>query len=71
MRKGTIYLGKRCRFADECPVYQGKVNGLDSPQFLIKNVFCNRGIKGWKNCKRFNLLEQDKKVTESTTPYKI
>lgn len=70
MTNGNIYLGKRCRFADECPVYKGEIKKLGTPLFLIKNVFCNRGIKGWKNCKRFQLLEENKEVTKSTTPYK-
>jgi len=61
MIKGNRYLGKRCHYANECPVYKGEVNELETPDFLIKNVFCNRGIKGWKNCKRFKHRKQCRK----------
>ena len=64
-----MHLGKLCKYASECPVYNGQVEDLRTPHFLIRNVFCNRGIKGWKNCKRFVLLEENAEVTINTTPY--
>jgi hypothetical protein len=69
MTRGNMHLGKVCPYADTCPVYHEEVEGMKRPTYLIKNVFCNRGIKGWRNCKRFNLLEENKKVTKTTTPY--
>lgn len=41
-----------CMFTDKCPIYQGTEKMNDSPLFVIKNVFCHRGSKGWKNCER-------------------
>jgi len=69
MSNGDMHLGKLCKYAADCPVYKGQINGLKTPSYLIRNVFCNRGIKGWKNCTRFRLLEENKEVTNSTTPY--
>lgn len=69
MINGNMHLGKLCQYAKECPVYIGKVKSIETPVFIIKNVFCNRGINGWKNCHRYNLLSENKEVTETTTPY--
>jgi hypothetical protein len=66
-----MYLGKRCKYAGECPVYQDNIKNLGKPVFLVRNVFCNRGIKGWSNCKRYVALESGKSVNENTTPYKL
>ena len=64
-------LGRLCKYAQECPVYQDKVKDIGKPIFLIRNVFCNRGIKGWSNCARFNALEEEKPVNQNSTPYKL
>lgn len=64
-----MHLGKRCKYANECPVFQEKNNTIDKPIYIIKNVFCNRGIKGWSICKRFQLLEEETKVDDAITPY--
>lgn len=64
-------LGKLCEYASDCPVYQKKIKNPGRPISLVRNVFCNRGIKGWKNCKRFLAVEAGEPVTENATPYKI
>ena len=69
MINGSMHLGKLCKYANECPVYIGKVKSMETPGYIIKNVFCNRGIHGWKNCHRYNLLSENKEVKETTTPY--
>ncbi len=51
-----MYLGNRCRFARECEIFQGKVKVSETPLPIFRNVFCNRGMKGWKNCEHFNKL---------------
>ncbi len=66
-----MHLGKLCKYSGECTVYQNKNKRIKKPLFLIKNVFCNRGPKGWNNCKRFQLLEQGQLINEDTTPYKF
>lgn len=62
-------LGKLCRYSGECSVYNDENKRIEKPLFIIKNVFCNRGYKGWSNCKRFSLYEQGEKVDNSVTPY--
>lgn len=64
-------LGRLCKYAKECPAYQDKIKDIGKPIFLIRNVFCNRGMKGWSNCVRFNALEEGKPVNQNSTPYKI
>jgi len=49
-------LGYRCHFAKTCPLHKGEEKTKDMPLLLFRNVFCNRGMKGWKNCSRFNEL---------------
>ncbi len=46
-------LGKRCRFASECPVYKGEIRVDSMPKYLYRNVFCERGERGWKNCEHY------------------
>ncbi|MGQ8336573.1 hypothetical protein ACUNWD_08490 [Sunxiuqinia sp. A32] len=64
------YLGRLCPYASDCPVYQGtlKIKGINF--FIIKNVFCNRNYKGWKNCKRFELADNNREIPVTATPYK-
>lgn len=62
-------LGKLCKYAQECPVYLNKNRNIKKPIFLVRNVFCNRGDKGWSNCERFLALEAGEMVNSNTTPY--
>lgn len=64
------YYGNLCQFSKSCPVYQGTLVIDQISPFLLKNVFCNRGFKGWRNCERFNLAENGMEVLDTTTPYK-
>lgn len=66
-----MYLGKLCKYANDCSVYQNKNKNIKKPVFLVRNVFCNRGLKGWSNCKKYLALEAGEPVTENTTPYNI
>lgn len=56
-------LGRRCIFSKECSVYQGQKTINSIPLTIHKNVFCNNGEKGWKNCEIYRnacfLLETD------------
>ncbi len=62
-------LGKLCKHAKRCSVYQDTNNEINKPVFLIRNVFCNRGVKGWNNCLRFFNYEKGDVVREEMTPY--
>ncbi|MDA3893592.1 MAG: hypothetical protein PF517_18155 [Salinivirgaceae bacterium] len=42
-----------CEYASKCPDFQGKESTNGIPLQLFKNVFCNRGIRGWSNCKQY------------------
>jgi hypothetical protein len=64
-----MHLGKLCKYAKDCSVYNNENNNIKKPIFLVRNVFCNRGPKGWNNCKRFLLYEQGEDVPDSMTPY--
>jgi len=64
------YLGKLCPYSKTCPVYCETFIVDQVSPFLIKNVFCNRGPKGWNNCERFKIKEQGVEVPPTATPYK-
>ena len=51
-------LGNTCKYARECPLFQGTDYKEELPHFLYKNVFCMRGYKGWKNCIKFEEFEK-------------
>ncbi len=51
-------LGRLCRFSKICPAYSGKVTINETPLLLHRNVFCNRGYKGWKNCELYDSFEK-------------
>ncbi len=63
-----MHLGKLCKYAGECTVYQDENKEIEKPIFLVRNVFCNRGKKGWYNCHRFLAYEEAKEVPDSMTP---
>jgi hypothetical protein len=42
-----------CQYIKTCPIYQGKQETNGAPLALYKNVFCNRGYKGWENCEHY------------------
>ncbi len=42
-----------CQYIKTCQIYLGKKETNGAPLALYKNVFCNRGIKGWKNCNQY------------------
>lgn len=64
------FLGKLCPYSNTCPVYLEELVVERTSTFLIKNVFCNRGFKGWKNCERYRLVSQGIEVSLTATPYK-
>lgn len=63
------YLGKLCQFANDCPVYQGTLRVERVSTMLVRNVFCNRGFMGWKNCKRYLIAKEGLEIPENATPY--
>jgi hypothetical protein len=48
---------EKCKYADECPVFEGKVKKTDKPLFLYHNIFCYAGSRGFNACKRYQVYE--------------
>ncbi len=46
-------LKDKCRFANDCEIFQGKKVVNETPLPIFRNVFCIRGMRGWKNCERY------------------
>lgn len=42
-----------CKYNKICTVYQGAENVHETALAIHKNVFCNRGFKGWNNCEQY------------------
>jgi hypothetical protein len=61
-------LGNRCEFAPDCPLFQGEEE-TKIELSLFRNVFCNRGYKGWKNCSRYVELTEKKKSEDKNDQY--
>ena len=67
MRMKEQNLGNKCKYAGNCPIFQGIEAPRNMSLTIWRNVFCYRGIKGWMNCPRFRLLEQKEHGPESHT----
>ncbi len=46
-----------CKHKNDCPIYNGKTISDAKKVTIYKNVFCNRGFRGWKNCKQYLVYE--------------
>ncbi len=46
-----------CKHKDVCPIFQGKTDVKEKQLTVYKNVFCNRGYRGWRNCNQFLIFE--------------
>ena len=60
-------MGRRCRYSGRCHVYQGLVQ-LKQPLFLVKNIYCNNGMRWWSRCKVFEHFNASDEVNESLIP---
>jgi len=58
-----------CPYIKECPIFQGKVATNGIPLTLYKNVFCNRGAKGWNNCEQY--LEYKSNARSKNTSFNV
>jgi hypothetical protein len=56
-------LGRKCKYYRICSLYKGEGLPDDIQKTVWRNVFCNRGMKGWSNCKQFTDFEL-KQITE-------
>ncbi|MBL7969885.1 MAG: hypothetical protein JNL03_00075 [Prolixibacteraceae bacterium] len=63
------YYKTSCAHNKNCPVYQGSLVLEEISTSLIRNVFCNRGVRGWKNCERFKMAEEGVDIPDTATPY--
>ena len=54
----------RCQYTETCAVYQGKEETGSAPLPIYKNVFCNRGIKGWNNCNKYLEYQLNTKMND-------
>ena len=61
------YMGQRCKSSDECHVYKGLVE-LKQPLFIVKNIYCNNGLRWWSRCQVYNKLIAGENVDETLIP---
>lgn len=52
-------LGKRCKYAETCPMFKGHGLPEKMTKSIWRNVFCYRGIKGWSNCEKYHVYEEE------------
>lgn len=53
-----------CEYANQCPIYNGEKQIMDTPIVVYRNVFCKRGEKGWNNCKQHMEFKTEKLIKE-------
>lgn len=46
-----------CTHSNQCSLYHEKTDIKGKHLIIYKNVFCQRGIRGWKNCKIYFIFE--------------
>ena len=49
----NINSGKVCIYTNICSVYNGESDINGTPLHVHRNVFCNRGNRGWNNCRLY------------------
>jgi hypothetical protein len=54
-----------CKYSKQCPVYNGKTKTNGTPLPVYRNVFCNRGSNGWKNCEQFMEYSKQELIQEN------
>ena len=59
---------RKCKYAGVCPVFNGKLNEKDKPTFMYRNIFCERGNKGWNACKRYQVAQYNIDLPENLFP---
>jgi hypothetical protein len=63
-------LGKKCKYASKCPIFQGTEVPHNMDLTIWRNVFCYRGKKGWVNCGQFHSFERGRQVTGQEIKYR-
>ena len=46
-----------CIHRNKCPIYKGETISEENKLIIHKNVFCQRGHKGWRNCNDYLIFE--------------
>lgn len=59
-----MHIKNRCKYNKTCDIYQGK-ESIKMDLQIYRNVFCNRGAKGWNNCERYVALKNNEKTQET------
>lgn len=59
-------LGSRCHFANQCTLFKGEEK-TKIELSIFRNVFCNRGPKGWKNCERYKEFLKNQATDDQST----
>ncbi len=61
-------MADKCKYAEKCIIYKKVPKEFDQPKFLIHNVFCHRGYKGWNACKRYQVYETNNEPSDDILP---
>ena len=61
-------MGDICKYAEKCIIFKKGIPDNDHPKYLIHNVFCKRGYKGWNACKRYQMFEMNIEPFDTIRP---
>lgn len=48
-----IVMEKICANSAKCPIFSGVLQGKEITSKSYRNKYCEAGIQGWENCKRY------------------
>jgi hypothetical protein len=61
------YMGRRCKYANQCHIFQGLVQ-LKQPLFIVKNIYCNNGPRWWERCNVYEKFKLGEDISEDMVP---
>lgn len=57
-----------CKNYEKCPIYTGILVGKDMTAKRYKTIYCEAGLEGWLNCKRYLVKEKMGRVPPDLLP---
>lgn len=51
-------LTETCKNYEKCPIYNGVLKDRETTAASYKRQYCDNGLAGWNNCKRYLVKEK-------------
>lgn len=57
-----------CKNYERCPIFNGTLKGMEMTAKSYRKQFCQAGVSGWNNCKRFQVNAKTGKCPAGLLP---